>query len=179
MSLLPGDQDGVRSKAWDSRLPAIQRELEIWMQNPLMGKGFGIQFEEERTGLSSGRGGFRHNVWSASLAESGPLGLAGYMLPPISAMWVGFLLVRRATDKGTMYVGALAAVVGCATFMLSFMTLSINTQRQAIPLGLICGMVYRCRSIQQALESQGAGYYETGEDSAPLMGEAEYELSPR
>jgi hypothetical protein len=162
-SLLPGEQEEVRHKAWESRLPAIKRELEIWLKNPLMGQGFGIQMHEEANGMLTG--GARHNVWSSSLAESGIFGLLGYTLPPLTAMILGYRLVRQSTDLGTFYLGALGAISGCWALSISFMTLSINTQRQAIPLGLLCGMVYKCRDIQLTIAQQYgySDYAQTGE----------------
>jgi hypothetical protein len=104
-------------------------------------------------------------VWTSSLAQSGILGLLGYMVPPVSMMLIGWRLVRQSNDKGLLYMGAMAAVVGCSAFLLSFMTLSINTQRQAISLGLLCGMVYRCRAIQltMARAREYTGYLDEGE----------------
>ena len=113
--------------------------------------------------MSSGHGSFSHNVWTSSLAQSGILGLLGYMVPPISMMLIGWRMIRQSNDKNLLFMGALAAVVGCSAFLLSFMTLSINTQRQAITLGLLCGMLYRCRAIQLTMAREYAGYLEEGE----------------
>jgi hypothetical protein len=167
-TLLPGEE-GVSKKAWDTRLPGAKRELEIWMQNPLMGQGFGIQMEEEQTGMSTGAGGMRHNVWTASLAESGIFGLLGYTLPPIAAMVLGYRLVRQSPDKGMLYIGALGAVVGFSALLYSVMTLSINVQRHAMPLGLICGMVFRCRAIQLAMAQQSYGFWEPDQPGVGML----------
>jgi hypothetical protein len=158
-------------KAWETRIPGAVREFQMWTESPLTGKGFGIQMEEEESRLSEGAGGFNHNVWTASLAQSGVWGLLGYILPSISSMLIGFRLVRESNDKGLLYMGAMGAILGCATFFYSFMTMSINTQRQAIHLGLICGMVYRCRAIQLTMAREYAGYLDPGE--LPLEGWAD------
>jgi hypothetical protein len=159
------DEDaGARDvKAWDSRIPGAVRELKIWMESPLTGQGFGNQADEEKYGFSEGAGGFSHNVWTASLAESGILGLLGYTLPPITMMLIGWRMIRQSNDRNLLFMGALGAVVGCSAFLLSFMTLSINTQRQAITLGLMCGMLYRCRAIQLTMAREYAGYLDEGE----------------
>ena len=172
-SLLPGDELGGQRKAWASRLPGAKREFAIWMQNPAMGQGFGIQMEEEATGRSSGYGSFRHNVWTASLAESGIFGLLGYTLPPLFAMVIGYRLVRQAGDRGTLFMGALGSVVGCAALLFSPLTLSINIQRVAIPVGLACGMVFKTRAMQLTAAHQ-QGYLDPGDiPGMPL--DAEYQ----
>jgi O-Antigen ligase len=174
-SLLPGEDEyaGIADrKAWATRLPGVVREFELWIKSPLTGQGFGIQTQEEVGRMSEGAGSFRHNVWSASLAESGIFGLLGYMVPPITAMFIGFRLVRQAPDRGTLYLGALGAVVGCAAFFYSFMTLSINTQRIAIPLGLVCGMVYRCRAMQLTVAREYAGYVDSPEELSMILDDA-------
>ena len=167
MSLLPGEQSGVKGKAWSTRTGPALVELQQWLKNPVMGQGFSIQAKlEQEMGLAGY--GFRHNVWTASLAESGPAGWAGYMLPPILCMVVGFRVVRARTDTGTLLVGAMAAVHGCAAFLISFMSFSINLQRQAIPLGLMCGLVLRCRAMQLSYLEQYAGYVEPGQSLMDL-----------
>jgi hypothetical protein len=167
-SLLPGDETGSQRKAWASRLPGAKRELEIFMQNPAMGQGFGIQMEEEATGRSTAYGSFRHNVWTASLAESGIFGLAGYILPPLFATVIGYRLVRQGGDRGTVFMGALGSVVGFASLVFSPLTLSINIQRMAIPLGLACGMLFKVRAMQLTVAHQ-QGYLDPGDVSGEAL----------
>ena len=162
-SMLPGVEETRDNKAWDTRLPGLFTELKIWSENPLMGGGFGIQGIRERQAGGAIGGGYRHNVWTSSLAEGGLPLFLGYLLPCVLCVMVGRRLVANQMDRGTVMLGAIAALHGFMSFVLASTTMSINLQRPAIPLGLICGLLLRTRDMQLAITRSYAGYIDAGD----------------
>jgi len=79
---------------------------------------------------------------------------------------VGRRLVMARMDHGSVALGALAALSGVFFIVYGLTTLSFNTLRGAIPLGLICGMVLRCRAMQLTLARQYAGYLPEAQPNA-------------
>ncbi len=127
-------------------------ELQLWSESPLIGKGFAVsaRFQAEAgTEL-----GMNHNVWTAALAESGPIGLAAYFVPIFGTIIVGYRMWRDQTDRDLALLGALAAIVGFVAFLWGSLSLSINQQRLAILVGLMFGIAFRCRAMQLTLQRQ-------------------------
>src|SRR5258706_1339549 len=111
MTLLPGrgDDEYGHSKAWDSRLPGAKRELELWVESPVIGNGFGYTIGR---GLESEGVAFFHNVWTSSLAMLGLVGFGTYATPVIASIVVGRRMVRQAVDKGSMLIGGIGVTGG-------------------------------------------------------------------
>jgi hypothetical protein len=146
-SMLPNsDAFSTGPKAWDTRLPAIKRELELWAQSPVLGNGFGAQFGEWARGRWIR--GFYHNVWTGAMAESGLLGLAGMLGAVLIPGVIGLRLLRDGGDVSFRLVGALGVISAAYFFVLASTTLSINTLRGALPLGIVCGAVLKARALQ-------------------------------
>ncbi len=142
--MVPGFEDETHTTITATRMPGIQRELEIWAKSPLFGAGFAISKKAEADGAV----GMNHNVWTATMAETGLFGLAAYSISIIGSLVVGFRLWRAQTERFTSTIGALGAIVALSAFFNATLSLSINTQRSAVPLGLMAGIIFRCRVIQ-------------------------------
>ncbi len=150
-SLLP-DENSRDSRAWDTRLPTATIEFQLWLGNPLLGRGFGVQ---EANSIQTGTGGsFRHTPWVSTLTETGLPGLAGFVLVIGGCLAVGIRLARHAPDKWFALVGAAAASWGVASIWFGMFTLSWNSPRPAITLGLMAGAVFRLRDFAFAVEAQ-------------------------
>jgi hypothetical protein len=167
-SMNPWVEETRDNRAWETRLPGVFVELKIWLGSPLIGSGFGVQT------LMSGRGedlgvGYRHNVWTASLAEGGIPLFLGYLLPCVLCVVVGRRMVRDRMDQATVMAGAIGAAHGVLCLILATATMSINTQRQAIALGLITGLVLRVRDMQLATLRSYDGYAETSEEAGEFV----------
>ncbi|MBC8106753.1 MAG: hypothetical protein H7Z14_09205 [Anaerolineae bacterium] len=147
ISLLPSERlKQSDQKAWDTRLPAIQVELEMWLVNPLMGRGFGAQ---ESTGLDSAVGfGFHHNAYSSTLVQVGIIGFLGVVLAVWSPVFVGMKLVRAGNDRASVLIGGLGIVAGVQQGVLGMATASFNGYRMAMMIGLISGMCFKVRDMQ-------------------------------
>ena len=145
-TVLPGDAFGLgREKAWATRLPGMIRELQLWGKSPLTGQGFGIH------DVQVGYSGLRHNTWTSTLAETGVIGFSAMALVIGSLIVVGGRMVRDAFDRASVWVGALGYVAGFHFLFHGLTTMSFNTLRWAIVLGVICGLVLRTRAIQLAM----------------------------
>jgi hypothetical protein len=174
LSFLPDTDIGRKeNRPWETRMPGIVAELKIWLSSPILGRGFGSQEVLARDVAAAYS--FRHNVWTASLAEGGLPLFLGYVLPCVLCVVVGGRMVRDRFDRATFLVGAIAALHGVMMIMYCSTTMAVNQQRPAIPLGLICGLVLRTRQIQQAMLREYAGYLPdvpAGEDgvSSPIPG---------
>lgn len=159
-SMLPGTEVAKENKPWETRLPGATRELQIWMGSPLIGGGFGVQMATERqTGDNAGEG-YRHNVWTAALAEGGLPLFLGYLLTCLFCLVIGNRLVAERMDQATVMMGAVAALHGFMSIVLGAATMLFNQQRPAIALGLICGLLLRTRDMQLAVARSYDGYLE-------------------
>lgn len=162
-SLLPSD-DGTHAKAWDTRLPGAQRELSLWLDNPLLGRGFAAQ---EGASFEDGFWvSYRHTPWISTLLETGPLGVAGFAVVIGSLVIAGTRMARTGPDLWFALVGAMGASWGVACVWMGAFTLSWNSPRLAIALGLLAGAFFRLREFAIALEEQ------------PLIGDEPHELDP-
>ena len=159
-SMLPGDEPGGKQKkAWDTRVHSTMVELKWWAGSPLIGRGFGIHDVKRRTLSEAQQMGLKHNTWVATLAESGLIGFSAMVLVVGSTFVVGRRMVRDWTDRGSVLVGALGVVTASIYMVLGAATMSFNQVRGAIPLGIVCGVVLRCRAMQQAaLRAQHEAY---------------------
>jgi hypothetical protein len=154
LSLLPGDE-GDKGKAWVTRMPGIKRELDLWIHSPLFGQGFGIQTTDSlRTGTDFSA--YRHNTWTSALAETGLIGLVAALMVTLGSVVVGRRMVRDEQDWGSVLMGAYCSIVGFTYFVVAFMTMSFNTQRQGMIVGLIFGMCMRARALQLAQRDPNA-----------------------
>ena len=157
-SLLPGEGASAHAgKAWDTRLPGMFRELELWAGNPLFGRGFAAQ---EGYGMQIGYfDSFRHTPWVSTLCETGLPGLAGFGFTIVGLMIGGMRLARQSTDKWNMLLGAVGASYGFLCFLYGFVSMSWNSPRAAITLGLLAGIIFRARDMSLA----------SGQQSLPLL----------
>jgi len=158
-SLLPGERSGSDEKAWDSRVGGIMTELGIWLQNPLMGQGFGAG-ETAFLGGKTARGyvAIKHNGWTSTLAETGIFGFIGLLLLVSSMILVGYRMVHQRTDAASLLMGGVGFFSGVVFFLRCSGTMAV-TSRAAIGFGVVCGMLIRAREIQEtevALARQGA-----------------------
>lgn len=150
-SLLPGDQAGVRSKAWDTRIGPALVELGMWARSPIFGQGFGSGVEAQ---LMSGLHGFNHNVWTSTGAKAGIVGFAAIGIAIGGVIVVGRRMVQQRTDRTSVLIGGLGMVSGVFFLFHGLATMSFNTQRPAMVVALICGVVFRARAMQLTLERQ-------------------------
>jgi hypothetical protein len=161
-SMLPGDRPGVKSKAWATRLPGTLRELREWTRSPFIGGGFSIQDTPQMEGAIYG--GLRHNSWSATLAETGSFGFAGFALMVGSCIFIGRRMVKERTDQTTMLIGALGVATGVFFIFHGLATMSFNQMRWGLPLFITTGVLLRTRAMQLALvhhaEAERAWYEE-------------------
>jgi hypothetical protein len=162
-SMLPGSESG-ELKAWNTRLPAAFYELKMWMDSPIWGNGFAAQNRAEWSDKSLG--GMHHNPMTAALCETGIFGFTAYWMIFVSMFIVGRRLVRARLDPGSMLVGGLACVSAAYFLVFSVSTLSINTLRGAIPLGIVCGAVLRARAMQRTMLHQWEGYLPIAQGAA-------------
>ena len=155
-SLLPGSMEGAfGSKAWDTRLPAMQEEIRLWRRSPLVGGGFGVHDVVAR-GVGERSMGFRHNSWSSTLAETGIAGLVAMLLVFAGTAATAWQIFRDPGDATTRLVAAFGFIAMVQLAVHGFVTMSFNAPRGAIVPGIICGLVLSCRSLQlEARESAG------------------------
>jgi hypothetical protein len=154
-SMLPGSEGGEQ-KAWSTRLPSAFYELKMWSESPIWGNGFAAQNRAEWS--NKALGGMHHNPMTAALCETGLFGFTAYWMIFVAMFIVGRRLVRARLDPGSMLVGGLACVSAAYFLVYSVSTLSINTLRGAIPLGIVCGAVLRARAMQRTMLAQWEGY---------------------
>lgn len=160
-SLLPGDQPGVRYKAWDTRLLGAQRELEEGIKSPLIGRGFGFQ---DTPGMKEVEAyGTRHNSWTNAFVETGLVGVVTDAVIVIGCIVVGRRMIKARTDRGTVLIGAMGVATAAYYGVLGLMTGSFNNQRGGIHLGITLGLVLRARVMQSAIVQQYSGYVDFDE----------------
>ncbi len=152
-SLLPGEGDSAHSsKAWDTRMPAMLMELELFAGDPVLGRGFAAQ---EWNAIEVGQGAsFRHTPWISTLCETGLLGFAGFLFVIVGLAVVGTRMARDNLDRWYSLLGAFGASWGVFCILVGFMTLSWNSPRQAITLGLLAGLIFRARDLALASQQQ-------------------------
>jgi hypothetical protein len=155
-ALFPSPDSTTNNRAWDSRLPSALKELELWSQSPITGRGFAIQASVERA-LGHNEG-FHHIVWTAELAETGIIGFVAMLLVVLIPIIVGARLVKDRFDRGSVLLGAAAVAMGVYNLLLATTTMSINTSRGAIPIGIMCGAVLRCRAMELTNRRIWEGY---------------------
>jgi hypothetical protein len=146
--LVPWLDEETKVTVTGTRLPGIIAELNLWLESPLIGNGFAVSTRIE---AEEGEMGMNHNVWTSSLAQYGPVGLFAFAVPVIGCMVVGFRLSRTDTDGYMSILGVLATIVALDAFLWATITMSINTQRLAMLVGLMFGMTFRCRAMQLTL----------------------------
>jgi hypothetical protein len=157
-SMLPGEQEGVKVKAWDSRVPGALRELQLWCNSPLWGHGIGMQYTLHTMQDEDSRMAFRHNSWSCILAETGLIGFTGAALLVGGCIVVGRRMVRDRLEPASILIGALGVITGMQYLFLGAATNGFVNQRSGMVLALTCGIVLRTRAMQLALAEQYAGY---------------------
>lgn len=156
-SILPWQQDGVAS-ASSTRIAGTLKELELWRGSPVWGNGFGIHDALALDDWVAAAGGFRHNTWTSTMAETGLLGLAAMGLMCFGQIVIGYRMVRDRLDRRTVLIGALGVITGCHYFVHGLCTMSFNAPRFAIPVALTFGVVLRVRAIERAIAQEYAGY---------------------
>jgi hypothetical protein len=151
-ALNPFYDEETKTTVTGTRLPGILAELRVWSENPLLGQGFAISARVQSE--AGGELGMNHNVWTAALSESGPIGLAAYLVPIFGTIIVGYRMWRDQTDRDTAVLGAMAAIMAFVAFLWGTVSLSINQQRLAMMIGLMFGVAFRCRAMQLTLQRQ-------------------------
>jgi hypothetical protein len=142
------EQDPTHLKAWDTRLPGMKQEIEIWSGNPILGQGFGVQYAYLVT--VPGAASMRHNAYTSILSEAGLLGLLPAVLMFVGMIVFGLKLVRARADRISMLVGGFALVVACYQALLGMETMCWNNEREALIPALTFGVLMRMVQIQKA-----------------------------
>jgi hypothetical protein len=168
MSMLPTERVGEsKTKAWDTRLPAIKAELGMWLRSPLIGQGFAI---EESLGLSGAMAvghGYHHNAYTSTLAQTGLVGFTGTIMAVYCPIFIGYKMVRQRYDRATMLIGALGIITGVQMAVIGMATASFNGYRAAMLIGLVSGIVFRTRDLMQTEMRLAREYgYVPGQDQA-------------
>ncbi len=147
-SLLPTERVSEKeSKAWDTRLPSMRQEIGLWLENPLTGQGFSAQNGRVLSGKMVNMGAYFHNGWSSVLATTGLFGFVGFWSIIVSMFVIGRRMVRTATDRATILFGALAFFSSLYLF-IGALSGMVWGARLALMFGIICGMMFRLRDIQ-------------------------------
>jgi len=146
-SILPETTVRHENKPWDTRLPGVFRELELWSGNPIMGRGFGIQDVDARTHVIQG---YRHNVWTSALVEGGPCELAAMLCVVFGLSFVGYRIARTSNEPTFVVLGAVASSLGVWAFLAATSSMTLNVQGPAIFVGVIFGAMLRVRALQLA-----------------------------
>jgi hypothetical protein len=150
----------VKHKAWDSRLPGMKAEMQMFLSNPLFGGGLAVQ---DGASVDEGtRSSLRHCSWTAAAAEQGIFGVAAAGLMVFGTGIIGRRMIRTRVDPSVdqtfALVGALG-VVACAFFaMQGLTTMSWNQVRYGMPLFIAVGVVLRTRAIQLTYAREVAEY---------------------
>ena len=171
-SLLPTERKSSKdSKAWDTRVDSIGAELGIWAENPLLGKGFGIQEERVITGKMTNYGAFHHNGWCSVLAQTGIVGLSGFAIVLVGTFVMGRRVAMNAPTRGMRLLGVMAVMSSLYEFAEVLGAMAWTT-RFAMLSGVICGMVFRCHDMMEAVavEQKMLGipdHYEHEHEDAP------------
>ena len=156
LSILPWYQrESHRAAAWDTRMPGIFDELALWAHSPIFGNGFGIQ-DVDLANIVSGAdlgASLRHNAWTSTLAATGLVGFSGMVMVFVGMFVAGWRMVKDRLDGTTVLVGALGVLTAVHMAVTGMCTMSFNVQREAMEVGLICGVVLRCRAMQQAVKA--------------------------
>ena len=162
VTLLPGDHAGApKSKAWDTRLPGILKELEIWAGSPIIGGGFGVHDTSIASPYTTE--GLRHNSWTSTLAETGLIGFAAFSLMTGACAYCGLRLVREGTDRYMVLIGVLAVATASYEVTHGLATMSFNQVRWGLPLFVMSGVALRMRAMQlthQRLLAEEQVYWE-------------------
>jgi hypothetical protein len=152
-SMLPGYQrTSHRSAAWDTRMPGIYDELALFAGNPLVGRGFGIQ-DVEAYMHGNMSGSYRHNTWTSTLAATGLVGFTAMIMVFAGMTVAGWRMVKDRLDRTTVLIGALGVLTSVYWAWLGMCSMTFNTQREAMVVGLLCGVVLRCRAMQLAVKA--------------------------
>ena len=163
VSILPGQRTGKETKAWDTRLDGIRKELAVWRKSPVIGGGFGVtDVLRYRHGDWAGLS-YKHNSWTSTLAETGLPGLVATACLVLGTVVVGRRLARDGVERGYVLIGALAVIAGSYYLVHGLATQSFNQMRWGIPLAIICGVALRARAMQLthllALQAEAASAY--------------------
>jgi hypothetical protein len=145
-SILPSDEPHS-ARAWDSRLPGIMCDLEVFRDQPIFGGGFGVQ---ERM-AAAGKMGYaqaHHCPWTDLPAKTGFMGLLLLCLVIFGPAVLGRRMMRDGVDQSYVLLGAAAVAVAAYSTVLAASTMSINLIRGAIPIGVLVGVIIRAREMQ-------------------------------
>lgn len=157
-AMLPGFQEETKSTVTGSRLPGILLELRWWSESPIFGKGLAYGESKDTEGAS-----LNHNVWSASLAQTGVIGLAAWWVPICGVFIVGLRMRKNTWDPWFAHIGVIGAIMGLIAFLWGTLSLTINQQRLAIVVGLIFGIAFRARALELTIQNEYAGYLDCSE----------------
>jgi hypothetical protein len=171
-----GDDSYLSGKAWDTRVPGMIKEFQLWTQSPLYGHGFGYTFADNLVGVDDVS--FYHNVWVAQSAAEGLIGFAAYATPVIGMLVIGRRMVRQSIDRGSTLMGVIACSTGAYSVIIGASTMSFNIQRGALCMGLIAGAVLRARMMQLAVLKQYEGYIDANDPQGYYVGDDEAALLP-
>ena len=155
-SVLPGyvSTTSTVHAAWDTRTSGLWANIELWLSSPLFGRGFGIQ--EAMTGHYGADTSWGHTPWLDVSAMTGVIGFTTYSIVVWGVMIVGRRMALAARDRTTMLVAVLGLAAGAWNFVYGWMSGCFNSAYGAMFLGIIVGVVLRCRAMQLELQRQQA-----------------------
>ena len=145
------DQGSGPITAWEGRLTNIFEELDIWIQSPLFGHGFGYWVRFATTGEY---GSFKHNVYTSALALGGPLMLTLILVVLFGPMILGKRIVRQSQYLNHYAAGVLIFIGMVFLALTCAMTMSINSPRPAVFAGVMLGFALRARELQLLMAYQ-------------------------
>jgi hypothetical protein len=149
ISMLPGERlKSSDQKAWDTRLPAMQMEIQMWLSNPVMGRGFAFEESLGLEGAARVGFGYHHNAYTSTLAQTGLVGFIGVVMAVWCPIFLGYRMVRQQFDRGSVIIGALGIIAGVQQAVLGMATASFNGYRMSMLIGLVSGIVFRVREMQ-------------------------------
>ena len=132
-----------QNRAYDSRLPGAENEIREWFAgNIFFGSGFGW----ERRDFAAD--GSKHNVWTSTLAETGVFGVVAYLVALALLFRAGVMIVSRQTRAPFARAYGVFAITSAVFFFVHGMvTMSFNTLREAVTLGIILGVALKLEAI--------------------------------
>jgi hypothetical protein len=151
-SLIPGyTRETHRAQAWDTRVGGAVEEFKMWTHSPLVGRGFGIQELDTSDYMDVS---YNHNAWTATLAQTGLVGLAAMLIVHLGGTVAAWRLARATPYREFVLVGTLGFASFCVSALSGLMTMSFNVQRPAMALALLVGSILRARAMQVEMTAQ-------------------------
>lgn len=149
LSIIP-DESSNQPKAWDTRIPGMLYELSLWIYSPITGRGFSAQAYHAMRGDTEIKMSFNHTPWVSTLCETGLVGEFGFIFAIGGLTLYGLRLARKVHDNQWLgYLGVIGTAWGFWCIVMGWMSMSWNSTRAGITLGLLSGLVFRAYEFSQ------------------------------